>query len=51
MNAHQDGEENIMDTYLMAGLHSQTAATQFTCVDKSMEQIPGSGSNGSYNYI
>ena len=37
--------------YLMAGHYSQTAATQFTCVDKSLEQIPGSGSNGSYNYI
>ena len=31
--------------YLMAGHHSHKAATQFTCVDKSLEQIPGSGGN------
>ena len=30
--------------YLMAGHYNQAAATQFTCVDKSVEQIPGSGS-------
>ena len=29
--------------YLMAGYHSYKAATQYTCVDKSLEQIPGSG--------
>jgi len=27
----------------MAGCHK--AATKFTCVDKSLEQIPGSGAN------
>ena len=31
--------------YLMAGHHSNKAATQYTCVDKSLEQIPGSGGN------
>ena len=31
--------------YLMAGAHSHKAATQYTCVDKSLEQIPGSGAN------
>ena len=40
-----DGEESIMDIYLMAGAHNHKAATQFTCVDKSLEQIPGSGAN------
>ena len=29
--------------YLMAGRHNNKAATQYTCVDKSLEQIPGSG--------
>ena len=29
--------------YLMAGYHGHKAATQYTCVDKSLEQIPGSG--------
>ena len=29
--------------YLMAGYHGHKAATQFTCIDKSLEQIPGSG--------
>ena len=29
--------------YLMAGHYSHKAATQFICVDKSVEQIPGSG--------
>ena len=29
--------------YLMAGHHAHKAANQFTCVDKSLEQIPGSG--------
>ena len=33
--------------YLMAGKHDQKAATQFTCVDRSLEQIPGSGSNSN----
>ena len=31
--------------YLMAGNDGQKAATQFTCVDESVEQIPGSGAN------
>ena len=31
--------------YLMAGNDGHIAATQFTCVDKSLEQIPGSGGN------
>ena len=31
--------------YLMAGHHNHKAATQYTCVDKSLEQIPGSGAN------
>ena len=31
--------------YLMAGRHTHKAATQYTCVDKSLEQIPGSGAN------
>ena len=31
--------------YLMAGHHGHKAATQYTCVDKSLEQIPGSGAN------
>ena len=29
--------------YLMAGRRSHKAGTQYTCVDKSLEQIPGSG--------
>ena len=29
--------------YLMAGRHSHKAATQFTCIDKSLEQVPGTG--------
>ena len=29
--------------YLMAGYRSQNAATQFTCMDKHLQQIPGSG--------
>ena len=37
--------------YLMAGLYSNKASTQFTCVDKSLEQVPGSGSNSNgYNF-
>ena len=32
--------------YLMAGHHGHEAATQFTCMDKSLEQIPGSGTSG-----
>ena len=31
--------------YLMAGYHGTKSATQYTCVDKSVEQIPGSGAN------
>ena len=31
--------------YLMAGYHGHKAATQFTCIDKSLGQIPGSGGN------
>ena len=31
--------------YLMAGANSHKAATQFTCIDESVEQIPGSGGN------
>ena len=31
--------------YLMAGHHGKSAATQFTCVDKDLQQIPGSGAN------
>ena len=34
--------------YLMAGHYSNKAATQFTCVDKSVEPIRGSGSGGGY---
>ena len=29
----------------MAGLHTHKAATQYTCVDESLAQIPGSGAN------
>ena len=29
--------------YLMTGYHGHKAATQYTCVDESLEQIPGSG--------
>ena len=32
--------------YLMAGHYTHKSATQFTCVDKSVEQVPGSGING-----
>ena len=31
--------------YLMAGRHNHKAATQYTCVDESLEQIPSSGGN------
>ena len=31
--------------YLMAGHYGHKAATQFTCMDKSLEQIPGSAAN------
>ena len=31
--------------YLMAGNHGNDAATQFTCIDKGLEQIPGSGAD------
>ena len=33
--------------YLMAGKSDQKAATQFTCIDESVEQIPGSGTDDS----
>ena len=38
--------------YLMAGRHGHKAGTQYTCVDKSLEQIPGSGAstNGKLFY-
>ena len=32
-------------SYLMAGVHGQKAATQFTCIDEGVEQIPESGGN------
>ena len=31
--------------YLMAGSHDHKAAIQYTCVDKSLEQIPGSAAD------
>ena len=31
--------------YLMAGYHTHKAATQYTCMDNSLGQIPGSGGN------
>ena len=31
--------------YLMAGKDDQKGATQFTCMDKSLEQVPGSGAD------
>ena len=31
--------------YLMAGYHGHNAATQFTCIDVSLERIQGSGAN------
>ena len=35
--------------YLMAGYHGNNAATQFTCIDKTLELIPGSGADtGGY---
>ena len=38
--------------YLMAGSHGHKSATQFTCIDESVEQIPASGSstNGKLFY-
>ena len=33
--------------YLMAGYHGYKVATQFTCVDKSLEQVPGSGASAN----
>ena len=38
--------------YLMAGHYTHKAATQFTCVDRSLEQVPGSGAdtNGKLFY-
>ena len=38
--------------YLMAGYYGHKAATQYTCVDKSLEQIPGSGTDtGGYLFF
>jgi len=35
--------------YLMAGHYGNSAATQFTCIDNGLEQIPGSGADtGGY---
>ena len=31
--------------YIMAGYYSQEGSTMYNCIDKSLEQIPGSGSN------
>ena len=31
--------------YLMAGYHGHKAATQFTCIDRSLEPIESSGGN------
>ena len=31
--------------YLMAGHPNSKAATQYTCMDESLEQIPGNGGN------
>ena len=36
--------------YLMSGGYGNAAATQYTCVDKSLEQIPGSGAN-TFSYL
>ena len=36
--------------YLMAGHHTHKAATQYTCVDESLEQIPGSGADSGGHY-
>ena len=36
--------------YLMAGKHDYKAATQFTCIDESVEQIRGSGGSISTGY-
>jgi len=33
--------------YLMAGYHGHKAATQFTCMDKNLEMIPGSGTDAN----
>ena len=46
MSAHQDGGENIMVTLWLGNL-TKKAATQFTCMDESVEQIPGSGTDDS----
>ena len=37
--------------YLMAGHYGNKAATQFTCIDESVEQIRGSGTNGIGYYF
>ena len=34
-------------SYLMAGHHANKAATQHTCVDKSVEQVPRSGAKNN----
>ena len=31
--------------YIMAGSHGQEGSTMYNCIDKSLEQIPGSGGN------
>ena len=36
--------------YLMSGGNGNKAATQYTCVDKSLEQIPGSGAK-TFGYL
>ena len=43
MSVLQDGILHEYYGYLMVGRASHKAATQFTCVDKSLSQIPGSG--------
>ena len=38
--------------YLMAGSHGHKAATQYTCIDESLEQVPGSGAEtGGYLFF
>ena len=37
--------------YLMAGHYTNKAATQFTCVDKNVEQVPGQGTDGNGYYF
>ena len=33
--------------YIMAGYHGYEGSSMYNCIDKSLEQIPGSGSNGN----